>query len=324
MTSEDSTSNAGQKPGFFARLKAGLSRSTAALSSGLFDIFSRRKLDAATIAELEEALVRADVGAALAREIAGNVATGRYDSEISERELRHILGQEIARVLSPSVKPFAIDRSKKPFVVLIAGVNGTGKTTTIGKLAARLRSAGFKVLLAAGDTFRAAATEQLKVWGERTNARVVSGVPGADAAGLAFDAVNQAKADGADIVLIDTAGRLQNKAGLMAELEKIARVLKKQDDAAPHAAILILDATTGQNAIAQVEAFKAAIPLTGLIMTKLDGTAKGGILVALAHRFALPVHFIGVGEGTEDLQEFDGNAFARALTGANEDNTAAT
>ncbi len=241
---------------------------------------------------------------------------GRYDEEISEPELRGVLAGEILKVLARAQGPLAIDAAKKPFVVLVAGVNGTGKTTTIGKIAKRLTDGGLKVVMAAGDTFRAAAIEQLQVWGQRTGAEVVARGAGADAAGLAFDALERARATGADVLLIDTAGRLQNKAGLMAELEKIVRVLRKKDPAAPHASVLVLDATTGQNALSQVESFAKALPLTGLVMTKLDGTAKGGILVALADRFALPVHYIGVGEAAEDLQPFDAAAFAKALTGA--------
>ncbi len=301
---------------FFERLKSGLSRSTAGLSDSLTGIFTKTKLDAASVAELEEALIRADLGAGLAARFAGAVAKGRYDTEISGYDVRAILAAEIFKVLKPVEKPFAIDPAKKPFVVLVAGVNGTGKTTTIGKIAKRLTDAGHKVLLAAGDTFRAAAIEQLQVWGGRSNAEVVSRPAGSDAAGLAFDAVERARTSGADVVLIDTAGRLQNKAGLMAELEKIVRVVRKLDATAPHATLLVLDATTGQNALAQVEAFKNAVPLTGLVMTKLDGTAKGGILVALADKFGLPVHYIGVGEDADALQPFDAQAFANALTGA--------
>lgn len=307
-----------KKAGWFARLKTGLSRTASSLSDSLTGIFTKKRLDAETVAELEDALIRADVGAGLAARLAAEVAKGRYDKEISEAEVRALLAAAIGNVLAPVAKPFAIARAHKPFVVLVAGVNGTGKTTTIGKLAARLHGEGQKIVLAAGDTFRAAAIEQLKIWGERVHAHVIAREPGADSAGLAFDAFAAARADGADVLLVDTAGRLQNKTGLMAELEKISRVLKKQDETAPHAAILVLDATTGQNAIAQVEAFREAMPLTGLVMTKLDGTAKGGILVALADRFKLPVHFIGVGEGIGDLQPFDANAFARALTGAAE------
>jgi fused signal recognition particle receptor len=315
MTNDESNSGA---LGMFARLKAGLARTATQLSGGLTGVFTKERLDAETVRTLEDALIRADVGTGLARELAAEVAKDRYDTEITERELRRLLADAIAKVLAPSAKPFSIDPARKPFVVLVAGVNGTGKTTTIGKLAAKLGEQHKRVWLAAGDTFRAAAIDQLKIWGERANAPVVARAPGADAAGLAFDALNEASAANADVLLIDTAGRMQNKTGLMAELQKIARVLKKQDDAAPHAAILVLDATTGQNAISQVEAFSAAVPLSGLIMTKLDGTAKGGILVALAHRFKLPIHFIGVGESIGDLQNFDALAFARALTGADE------
>ena len=302
--------------GMYSRLKAGLTRTANVLSSGLTGFLTKQRLDAETIQGLEEALIRADLGANLARRLAAEIAEGRYDAEISEKEIREHLATAITRVLLPSARPFVVDDARKPYVVLVAGVNGTGKTTTIGKLAAKLRNQGKRVTLAAGDTFRAAAIEQLKIWGERAGADVIARAPGSDAAGLAFEALEKAKNEKTDVLLIDTAGRLQNKAGLMAELQKVARVLKKLDSAAPHAAVLVLDATTGQNAISQVEAFQAAVPLTGLVMTKLDGTAKGGILVALADRFALPIHFIGVGEGIDDLQVFDAPSFARALTGA--------
>jgi fused signal recognition particle receptor len=304
------------EPTFFERLKSGLAKSTAGLSDNLLGIFTRKKLDAATVAELEEALIRADMGTAQAKALAGAVAKNRYDAEIEPMELRRLLAQEIAAVLRPVEQRLTIDPSKKPFVILVAGVNGTGKTTTIGKLARRLAGEGHKVMLAAGDTFRAAAIEQLSVWAGRANADFVATKPGGDAAGLAYEALEKARAQQADVLIIDTAGRLQNKTGLMAELEKIARVIKKLDAGAPHAVLLVLDATTGQNAIPQVEAFRASVPLTGLIMTKLDGTAKGGILVALAAKFALPVHFIGVGEGQDDLQPFDAQSFANILTGA--------
>jgi fused signal recognition particle receptor len=302
--------------GMFARLKTGLTRTANALSSGLTGLLTKKRLDAETIEELEEALIRADLGSGLARRLSLEIAEGRYDAEITEREIREHLAGAITRVLQASARPFLIDAQRKPFVVLVAGVNGTGKTTTIGKLAAKFRDDGFRVMLAAGDTFRAAAIEQLKIWGERAGSLVVASAPGADAAGLAFTALERAKGENIDVLLIDTAGRLQNKAGLMAELQKITRVLKKLDSDAPHASLLVLDATTGQNALSQVEAFQGAMPLTGLVMTKLDGTAKGGILVALADRFALPIHFVGVGETIGDLQPFDAAAFARALTGA--------
>ncbi len=302
--------------GMYARLKAGLTRTANVLTSGLTGLLTKQRLDAETIEGLEEALIRADLGADLAHRLAAEIAEGRYDAEISEKEIRELLATAIARVLQPSARPFIVDDARKPYVVLVAGVNGTGKTTTIGKLAAKLRNQGKRVTLAAGDTFRAAAIEQLKIWGERAGADVIARAPGSDAAGLAFEALEKARSEKSDVLLIDTAGRLQNKANLMAELQKVARVLRKLDSAAPHAVVLVLDATTGQNAISQVEAFQAAVPLTGLVMTKLDGTAKGGILVALADRFALPIHFIGVGEGIDDLQVFDAPSVARALTGA--------
>ncbi|HTC84643.1 MAG TPA: signal recognition particle-docking protein FtsY, partial [Rhizomicrobium sp.] len=265
---------------------------------------------------LEEALIRADMGAGQAAKLTKAVAKNRYDSEISGAELKAVLASEIAALLAPIQKPLTVDEANKPFVILVAGVNGTGKTTTIGKLAKRLAEEGAKVTLAAGDTFRAAAIEQLRIWADRAKAEFVATKAGGDAAGLAFEALEKARANGSDILLIDTAGRLQNKAGLMAELEKIARVIKKLDASAPHAVLLVLDATTGQNAISQVEAFSAAVPVTGLVMTKLDGTAKGGILVALAGRFGLPVHYIGIGEGEDDLQPFVAVDFAKALVGA--------
>jgi len=311
ISSEPSTA----KPGMFGRLKAGLSRSSSSLTSGLGGLFTKRRLNAETIAELEEALISADLGAPVAASLTSKIAKDRHENEISEEEVRAILAQEISELIAPSAKAFAVDPEQKPFVVLVAGVNGTGKTTTIGKLAARLSAEDYKVVLAAGDTFRAAAIEQLQIWGNRAGAKVIAKSTGADSAGLAYDALAQAQEDGADVLLIDTAGRLQNKIGLMAELEKIVRVLRKLDGEAPHAALLVLDATTGQNALSQVEAFKNTIPLTGLIMTKLDGTAKGGILVALAHRFGLPIHFVGVGESIEDLQVFNAQDFARALAG---------
>ena len=299
-------------PTFLERLKTSLSK------TGLGEILTKNKLDAAAVAELEEALIRADMGAGQAKKIAGAVAKNRYDAEISESELRSELAREITVLLAPIQKPLVMDENKKPFVILVAGVNGTGKTTTIGKMAKRLAEEGAKVTVAAGDTFRAAAIEQLRVWADRAKAQFVATKTGGDAAGLAFEALEKARANGSDILLIDTAGRLQNKAGLMAELEKIVRVIRKLDASAPHATLLVLDATTGQNAISQVEAFGQTVPLTGLVMTKLDGTARGGILVALAGRFGLPVHYIGVGEGEDDLQAFVAADFANALVGAGE------
>ncbi|HUE65090.1 MAG TPA: signal recognition particle-docking protein FtsY [Rhizomicrobium sp.] len=304
-------------PTFFDRLKSSLAK------TGLGEILVKKKLDADTIAELEEALIRADMGTAQAQKLAAAVGKGRYDAEISGAELKSVLAGEIASLLAPVQKPLTVEDGKKPFVILVAGVNGTGKTTTIGKLAKRLAEEGAKVTVAAGDTFRAAAIEQLKIWAERAHAEFVATKPGGDAAGLAFEALEKARVHGSDVLLIDTAGRLHNKAGLMAELQKIARVIKKLDPSAPHAVLLVLDATTGQNALSQVEAFSAVVPVTGLVMTKLDGTAKGGILVALAGRFGLPVHYIGVGEGEDDLQPFVASDFARALVGAEDPGRAA-
>ena len=302
-------------PTFFERLKEGLSRSTAGLSDNISGIFTKHKLDAQSIAQLEEALIKADMGTALAARLANAVGEGRYGAEVSDYDVREILRREIAAVLRPIEKAFSVDGTKKPFVILVAGVNGGGKTTTIGKLARLLTKNGAKVVLAAGDTFRAAAIEQLVVWGKRAEAQVISRPAGSDAAGLIFEALETARAQAADVLIVDTAGRLQNKAGLMAELEKIVRVMRKLDASAPHATLLILDATTGQNAIGQVEAFKTVVPLSGLVMTKLDGTAKGGILAALAQKFAIPVHYVGVGEGEGDLQPFNAENFAKALTG---------
>jgi fused signal recognition particle receptor len=294
-------------PSFFDRLKSGLSK------TGLGEILTKSKLDAATIAELEESFIRADMGASQAAKLAKAVARNRYDTEISGRELKDLLAGEIAALLAPIQKPLTMDETKKPFVILVAGVNGTGKTTTIGKLAQRFVQEGKKVTLAAGDTFRAAAIDQLEIWGERTGAEVVARGVGADSAGLAFDALKRARENSSEVLLIDTAGRLQNKQVLMDELEKVIRVLRKIDPEAPHQVLLVLDATTGQNALNQVEVFKDKAGVTGLVMTKLDGTAKGGILVAISAKFGLPVHAIGVGEGVEDLAAFDAGEFARAV-----------
>ena len=305
-----------RRPGLLSRLRTGLSRSANALADNLSGLFNKKTLNAETVSQLAEALVRADVGSIRASNIAAAVAKGRYDTEISEPELKSVLAAHIASILKPVEQPLVVDRDRKPFVILVVGVNGTGKTTTIGKIAQRYSQEGRRVMMAAGDTFRAAAVEQLQLWGMRTGAEVFARGSGADAAGLAYDALAKARSDGIDVLLIDTAGRLQNKAGLMAELTKIVRVLKKIDGDAPHAVLLVLDATVGQNAISQLEIFKATVPVTGLVMTKLDGTAKGGILIALADRFELPIAYVGVGEGPEDLQPFSARAFAEALTGA--------
>ena len=301
--------------GWWRRLSEGMRRTSSSLSESVTSLFTKRKLDAATLDELEDALVQADLGVDAAARIVKAVGQGRYDKEVSAAEVKAILAGEVEKVLEPVAKPLAVDRASKPFVILMIGVNGSGKTTTIGKLAAKFRGQGLAVMLAAGDTFRAAAIEQLKVWGERTGAPVLAREQGADAAGLAFDALAEAKARGIDVLLVDTAGRLQNKAGLMAELEKIVRVLKKLDASAPHAVLLVLDATVGQNALSQVELFRQTAGVTGLVMTKLDGTARGGILVALAAKFGVPVHFIGVGEAVEDLEPFAARDFARAIAG---------
>lgn len=306
------------KRSWWRRLTEGLSRTSSALTTGITDLFTKRKLDSATLEDLEDILIQADLGLATAARVAKAVGEGRYDKQIEPSEVKAILAREVEAILNPVAQPLVIDATKKPFVILMVGVNGSGKTTTIGKLAAKFRAEGKSVMLAAGDTFRAAAIEQLKVWGERTGAEVVSGNQGADASGLAFEALQKAKATGTDVLLVDTAGRLQNKTGLMDELAKVVRVIRKLDPEAPHAALLVLDATVGQNALSQVEAFGDTAGVTGLVMTKLDGTARGGILVALAAKFGLPVHFIGVGEGVEDLEPFSARDFARAVSGLDE------
>ncbi len=304
-----------QKRSWFQRLTKGLSRSSSALTEGISSIFTKRKLDASMLEELEDILIQADLGVDTAMAITDRLSDGRYDKEISPEEVRAILSEEVENVLVPVARPLNLETGKKPHVVLMVGVNGTGKTTTIGKLSQKLRAEGKTVMLAAGDTFRAAAVEQLKIWGERTGAEVVARDTGADAAGLAFDAVKTAIEKQVDVLLIDTAGRLQNRAELMDELEKVIRVIKKHDPEAPHSVILTLDATTGQNALNQVEIFGKVAGVTGLVMTKLDGTARGGILVAIAAKHALPVHFIGVGEGVEDLEPFSAKDFASAIAG---------
>jgi len=304
--------------GLFARLKRGLSRSTDSLAGGIAQIFTTRKITEASLSELEDLLITADLGLGAAARLTDALRKSRVESGASGDDVRALLAEEVARVLAPAQAPLAIDAARKPHVILVVGVNGTGKTTTIGKLAQRFRSEGKSVMMAAGDTFRAAAIDQLKIWGTRTGAPVVAKEVGADSAGLAFEALERAKAEGIDVLLIDTAGRLQNKTALMAELEKLIRVIKKLDPTAPHSVIQVLDATTGQNAILQVEAFQKTAGVTGLVMTKLDGTARGGILVPLTEKFGLPIHAIGVGEAAEDLQPFDARLFARALAGLEE------
>ncbi len=306
------------KQSWWRRLSAGLKRTSSSLGGAVADLVSKRKLDRAMVEDIEDVLLRADLGTEVAARIAAAVAQGRYDKAISADEVKAVVAAEVEKVLAPVARPLVIDASKKPFVILVVGVNGSGKTTTIGKLAAAFAAEGRKVMLAAGDTFRAAAVEQLKIWGARTGAPVVARDQGADSAGLAFDALTAARAEGRDVLLVDTAGRLQNKAELMNELEKLVRVLRKVDAEAPHAVLLVLDATVGQNALSQVEVFGKTAGVTGLVMTKLDGTARGGILVALAERFKLPVHFIGVGESIDDLAPFTARDFARAVAGIEE------
>jgi fused signal recognition particle receptor len=300
---------------WFQRLREGLSRSSRELSGQIAGIFTRRKLDEETLEELEDVLIRADLGVETALRITDTLASSRYGRDVSDAEVRAVMAQEVEKVLIPVARPLELDLSHKPHVILVVGVNGTGKTTTIGKLAAKLRQGGLSVMLAAGDTFRAAAIEQLKIWGERTGSPVVSSKLGADAAGLAWDAFQEARKAGSDVLIIDTAGRLQNKAELMAELEKIVRVLGKHDPEAPHTVLQTVDATTGQNALNQVEIFRNIAGVNGLVMTKLDGTARGGILVAIAAKHRLPVYFIGVGEQIEDLEPFSAGDFAKAIAG---------
>jgi fused signal recognition particle receptor len=300
---------------WWQRLSGGLKRTSSALGGAIADLVAKRKLDAATLTEIKDVLIRADLGLDAADRIAAVLGQGRHEAGISPAEVKAVVAAEVEKVLAPVAKPLVIDAAKKPFVILVAGVNGSGKTTTIGKLAAKFRAEGKSVMLAAGDTFRAAAIEQLKIWGERSGAAVIARAPGADAAGLVFDALAAAKARGVDVLLIDTAGRLQNRRELMDELEKVVRVTKKVDASAPHAVLLVLDATVGQNALSQVEVFRKAVGVTGLVMTKLDGTARGGILVAIAAKFDVAVHFIGVGESVDDLAPFSAQDFSRAIAG---------
>ncbi len=301
------------KQGWFARLKSGLTKTSSKLTEGITSLFTKKKLDASTLEELEDLLIQADLGVETSMRITDALSKGRYEKGMSAEDVHAVLATEVSRVLTPVAKPLTVRPGLKPHVILVVGVNGTGKTTTIGKLAAQFRRQGHRVMMAAGDTFRAAAIDQLKIWGQRTGAPVVARSVGADSSGLAFDALKEAQAAACDVLLIDTAGRLQNKQALMDELEKVVRVLRKIDPTAPHDVLLVLDATTGQNALNQVEVFRDRAGVSGLIMTKLDGTARGGILVAIAAKFGLPVHAIGVGEGVDDLQPFDAEEFARAI-----------
>jgi fused signal recognition particle receptor len=304
-----------EKLSWFQRLKAGLFRTSSQLTSQITALFTKRKLDDETLEELEDLLIQADLGVETALRVTDTLASERYGKDVTGEDVTKIMASEIVKVLKPVAKPLALDLSHKPHVILVVGVNGTGKTTTIGKLAAKLSGSGLKVMLAAGDTFRAAAIEQLKIWADRTGSTFIGTKLGADAAGLAYEAFERARADKADVLIIDTAGRLQNKTELMAELEKIVRVLGKLDPDAPHTVLQTLDATTGQNALQQVEIFRNVAGVNGLIMTKLDGTARGGILVAIAAKHKLPVYFIGVGEGIDDLEPFEAEDFASAIAG---------
>ncbi|WP_027145567.1 signal recognition particle-docking protein FtsY [Mesorhizobium sp. WSM3626] len=300
---------------WFQRMRDGLARSSRELTGNIAGVFTKRKLDEETLQDLEDVLIRADLGVETALRVTDSLASSRYGKDVSDTEVRAVMAAEVEKVLAPVAKPLELDLSHKPHVILVVGVNGTGKTTTIGKLAAKLTDGGLSVMLAAGDTFRAAAIEQLKIWGERTKSPVIASKLGADAAGLAYDAFERAKEAGSDVLIIDTAGRLQNKTELMAELEKIVRVLGKLDPEAPHTVLQTVDATTGQNALNQVEIFRNVAGVNGLVMTKLDGTARGGILVAIAAKHRLPVYFIGVGEQVDDLEPFSASEFARAIAG---------
>ena len=304
-----------KKGGWFSRLKAGLSRSSSKLGDGIGGIFTKKKLDDESIEELEELLITSDLGVATATKLTENLAKTRFNKDVEPLEISETLAEDIATILEPVAIPLNVDRSKSPHIILMVGVNGSGKTTTIGKLATQYKTQGLNVMLAAGDTFRAAAIEQLQIWGDRTGCPVVAKETGADAAGLAYEAIERARAENADVVLIDTAGRLHNKSDLMSELQKVIRVIKKLDENAPHDVVLVLDATTGQNAVSQVGTFKELVDITGLVVTKLDGSARGGILVALAEKFGLPVHAIGVGETADDLRPFTAKDFSRSLMG---------
>ncbi len=307
--------NGEAETGWFGRLRAGLGRSSARIKDGISAILTKQRLDTDTIEALEELLITADLGVATAAKLTAALAEARFDREITADEVRTALATDIAAILAPVARPLIPDPARRPHVVLVVGVNGSGKTTTIGKLAKYFRDDGKSVMLAAGDTFRAAAVEQLQIWGERTGCPVIARKTGSDAAGLAYDAMEEARRRDFDVLLIDTAGRLQNRSDLMGELQKIIRVIRKLDADAPHSCLLVLDATVGQNAHSQVEIFQDMAAVTGLVLTKLDGSARGGVLVALAERFGLPVHAVGVGEGEDDLRPFDAELFARGLMG---------
>jgi fused signal recognition particle receptor len=304
-----------EKKGWLSRLRSGLSKSTRRVTEGITGVFTKKRLDQATLDDLEDALIQADLGVSVAARLVDKLGRERFGKEVTDEEVRAAFADDIAEILQPVATPLVLDPAARPHVVLVVGVNGSGKTTTIAKLAHLFKREGKKVMLVAGDTFRAAAVEQLKVWGERAQVPVIAREAGADAAGLAYEGLERARAEGCDVLLVDTAGRLHNKTNLMEELAKIVRVMRKLDQAAPQSCLLVLDATTGQNAHAQVETFKNLSPVDALVLTKLDGSAKGGVLVALAERFQLPVVAIGVGEGIDDLRPFEARAFARGLMG---------
>ena len=303
------------KGGWFGRLKAGLQRSSEKISTGISELFTKRKLDAEALQDLKDILIQGDLGVSTATRLTSLLAKTRFDQEISSEEIKIALAEEVTTILAPVAQPLVISGTHKPHIILVCGTNGSGKTTTIGKMARQFKNQGKSVTLAAGDTFRAAAVEQLQIWGERSDCPVISRDNGADAAGLAFDAIKEAQASGADVLMIDTAGRLQNRKDLMEELTKVVRVIRKVDETAPHSVLLVMDATIGQNAHSQVEVFKDMVDVSGLIITKLDGSAKGGVVVSLAERFEIPVHAVGVGEGIDDLRPFEADAFARSLIG---------
>jgi fused signal recognition particle receptor len=313
--SEGEAETDAERKGWLSRLRDGLSKSSKRVTESITGLFTKKKLDQQTLDELEDALIQADLGVSVAARLVGKLGKERFGREVTDEEVRAAFADDIAEILQPVATPLVIDPAKKPHVVLVIGVNGSGKTTTIAKLANLYKGEGHKVMMAAGDTFRAAAVEQLKVWGERAGVPVIARDTGADAAGLAYEALERARAEGCDVLLIDTAGRLHNKSNLMDELAKIVRVIRKIDPTAPHSCLLVLDATTGQNAHAQVETFKTMSPVDALVVTKLDGSAKGGVLVALAEKFSLPVVAIGVGEGINDLRPFEARSFARSLMG---------
>lgn len=304
-----------QKLGWFSRLKQGLKKSSSALTEGITGIFTKKRLDASTLEELEDLLIMSDLGVAVSARVCERLAKNRFDKSISAEEVQQALAEEIGEIMGDVAKPLEVNGENTPHVILIVGVNGAGKTTTIGKMAKQFKNQGKSVMLAAGDTFRAAATQQLQIWGQRNNIPVVVGKEGCDAAGLIYDAIEKARNTNTDILMVDTAGRLQNKGYLMDELKKIIRVISKFDQTAPHNTVLILDATTGQNAVLQTEVFLEMAGITGIIMTKLDGTARGGVLVACAEKFRLPIHAIGVGETIDDLQPFDASDFSKMLVG---------